>query len=644
MLEQLKNLPWGAHFCQFVHTAQDLLDILVPYFKKGLEENEYCMWVLAQPLSAEQAGRAMREAVPEFERYMAGGQMEITTHDRWYVEDGAFDPDRVIKGWAAKLESALARGFSGLRFTGDAFWLQKKDWESFAEYERAVDGIITRSRIKAICTYHLAKCNIEELLEMMATHRGALIRRNGKWEVIGSIERAETALHASEDLTRSYEELRREMAERKGAQEALQRASAYNRSLIETSLDPFVTIGEDGRITDVNAATEAATGLAREELISTDFSDYFTEPGMARAGYQTAFREGIVRDHPLEIRHKGGSITPVLYNASVYRDEKGNILGVFAAARDITKIRKAEVEILKLNLELEQKVIERTAELKEANENLKNEIEERKRAEEEIRKLDEELKQHVRNLEAANAELEAFSYSVSHDLRAPLRAIDGFSRIMLEDYSAKLDAEAGRLLNVIRTNTQKMGHLIDDLLSFSRIGRQKIKRGGVDMQALALGVIEDVKLSAPERKINPRKINFKLGELPPARGDGAMLRQVLLNLISNAAKFTRGRAEANIEVCGNREGKEVVYCVSDNGVGFDMRYAGKLFGMFQRLHPAGDFEGTGVGLAIVQRIVHRHGGRVWAEGKVNEGARFYFTLPPFQKENSGRAIKERRYI
>ncbi|MBM4331865.1 MAG: HAMP domain-containing protein [Deltaproteobacteria bacterium] len=237
-----------------------------------------------------------------------------------------------------------------------------------------------------------------------------------------------------------------------------------------------------------------------------------------------------------------------------------------------------------------------------------------------------ELEQRVRDrtaqLEAANKELEAFSYSVSHDLRAPLRAIDGFSRVIMEDYTGKLDAEGKRYLNIIRSNTQKMAQLIDDLLLFSRLGRQEIRISDIDMVKMAKTVSKELKPAAHERKTG-----FNINELPPFHGDQAMIRQVLINLPSNAVKFTRPKENATIEVGGCTDENENIYYVNDNGVEFDMQYVNKLFGVFQRLHSSEEFEGTGVGLAIVQRIIHRHGGKVWAEGKVGEGATFYFVLP-----------------
>ena len=239
----------------------------------------------------------------------------------------------------------------------------------------------------------------------------------------------------------------------------------------------------------------------------------------------------------------------------------------------------------------------------------------------ELNHSQEELRSLNAKLENANKELESFSYSVSHDLRAPLRAIGGFSAMLEEDYAAGLGDEGGRLIRVIRDNTRKMEQLIDDLLAFSRLGRKSISAARIDTGKLVGEVLEEVQAAAE------RRATVAVGPLPAAHADAALLRQVWINLLSNAVKFSAKREQPAIEVSAYEDGADTVYCVKDNGAGFDMRYHDKLFGVFQRLHSDEEFSGTGVGLAIVKRVVTRHGGRVWAEGKVNEGAAFYFALP-----------------
>lgn len=363
----------------------------------------------------------------------------------------------------------------------------------------------------------------------------------------------------------------RDITDRKQAEEELKKRHAYTRSLIEASLDPMVAISSDGKITDVNEALVKATGVERGKLIGTDFSDYFTEPEKAREGYQQIFAKGFVADYPLTISH---NLRDVLYNASLYRDEKGDVLGAFASARDITAQRKQEKKIKTLNEELEQRIIE----------------------------------------------LESFSYSVSHDLRAPLRGIDGFIAIFLSKYFHKVDAEGQRLLNNVRRNVNKMGNLIDELLTLSRIGMKDIQTRTINMQELVNTVLDELHETKGRSTV-------KVRHLETGYGDPALIKQVLVNLISNAFKYTLKKESPVIEIGSQVAEDEIQYYVKDNGVGFDMEYRNKLFGVFQRLHDPQEYQGTGVGLAIVKRIIVRHGGRVWAEGKEGEGATFYFSLP-----------------
>jgi light-regulated signal transduction histidine kinase (bacteriophytochrome) len=253
---------------------------------------------------------------------------------------------------------------------------------------------------------------------------------------------------------------------------------------------------------------------------------------------------------------------------------------------------------------------------------LRDEIAERRRIEKEVKKLNEDLEKRTIELEAANKELEAFSYSVSHDLRNPVLAIGGFSRLLLEKYSSHLDGKGHHYLDIILSSTQNMCQLIDDILAFSHSGHRQIEFSNIDMEELAKALFEELKGITLGRMLR-----LNLNPLPPARCDRSMIRQVFMNLLSNAIKFTKFKETGMIEIGGWIQNGENIYYVRDNGAGFDMEKANELFRVFKRLHNAEEFEGNGVGLALVQRIIHRHGGRVWAEGKINEGATFYFSLP-----------------
>jgi light-regulated signal transduction histidine kinase (bacteriophytochrome) len=279
-------------------------------------------------------------------------------------------------------------------------------------------------------------------------------------------------------------------------------------------------------------------------------------------------------------------------------------------------------EVMLLTLELEQRVAERVTQLSQANRDLLREVSDRRRAEEEVQKLNRTLEQRAGLLEAANKELETFSYSISHDLRAPLRHILGFATMLHDDAGSTLSEKPRQHLEKIKESATRMSSLIDDLLYFSRFAHVELNKESVDLSAVVDRVIRD---NEPELK--GRNVVWKRVQLPRAWGDTALLRQVMTNLLSNALKYSRQSDPAEIEIGIQESGpRETVFFVRDNGVGFDCRYADKLFGVFQRLHKASEFEGTGIGLASVRRIIARHGGKTWADSKVGQGATFYFSL------------------
>jgi len=309
----------------------------------------------------------------------------------------------------------------------------------------------------------------------------------------------------------------------------------------------------------------------------------------------------------------------------VVRDLDGKIIGTFGVSRDITESKHAEQELQLAKENLESRVAERTSELAQANEQLQIELAERKRAEEQVRKLNEDLERRVAErtvqLVAANQELDAFSYSVSHDLRTPLRHISGFTDVLVAEHSSQLGPEAQELLKFIQDGSQKMNLMIGDLLNLARLDRLEVVSKMTPLNSLVEDVLKDLK-----SEIDGRKIDWHIGSLPTVNCDPGLLQQAFTNLLSNAVKYTRRREHAVIEVDQMTIDGEAVFYVRDNGAGFDSKYAGKLFGAFQRFHTAEEFEGTGVGLATVQRIIRKHGGRIWAEAECGKGATFYFTL------------------
>jgi PAS domain S-box-containing protein len=358
--------------------------------------------------------------------------------------------------------------------------------------------------------------------------------------------------------------------------ELQRRAAAYARGLIEASLDPLATISAEGKIADVNEATVQATGVPRAMLIGSDFSAYFTEPDKAQAGYQEAFSTGFVRDYPLTLRHASGKVTDVVYNAIVYRGENGEAAGIFAAARDVTGFKRAEAE----------------------------------------------MAAQSKQLRAANGELDAFCYAVSHDLRAPLRALMGFSEALEQDYGDRLDGEARVYLDQIVIASRHMGKLIDALLTLSRSTRGELKRETLDISAMT------ERLKAAQAATEPdRKVAWSVEPDMRANGDAVMIEVVMRNLIDNAWKYTGKSPDPAIRVYAKETEGQRWFCVSDNGAGFDMAHANKLFNPFRRLHRQEEFPGVGIGLATVQRIVQRHGGEISGEGAPGKGARFCFTLP-----------------
>lgn len=385
----------------------------------------------------------------------------------------------------------------------------------------------------------------------------------------------------------------RDITKRKLAEKSLHESEEKFSKAFAASPDSIIISSvKDGKFIDVNDSFLTETGYSREEIIG--FSSLEKDIWANKKDRAQMFKEinekGHVRDFETLFRRKSGEIRSVLISSEMI--EINGQPSMILVVSDITTRKQAEEEIRQLNLTLEKRVEERTSQLM-----------------------------------AINKELEAFSYSVSHDLRAPLRAIDGYTSILIEDYQPLLDEEGKRICKIISDESQRMGHLIDDLLRFSRLGRSDMVKTQIDMTHMAQTAFDRLSIENE----NP-SVKFILHDLPDSIGDPALMNQVWTNLIANALKFTSKKKEPVIEISSTQKNNETTYFIHDNGAGFDMAFTEKLFGVFQRLHTEDEFSGTGVGLAIVKRIIHRHGGKIWAEGGIDKGATFYFTLP--NKETS----------
>lgn len=435
----------------------------------------------------------------------------------------------------------------------------------------------------------------EDLEQLMAVRAAALTTHqptNNEFRMIardGHLVwiRNEAITVKNADGTYALQGIWTDITKSKELDEALRQSEARYRSIVDTAEEGIWIVDSSMHISYANQRVLEIFGYTLEEMIGCLSSDLLDpqELGQSQTNLKSQ-QQGFAGRRDVRFRRKDGSELWAITATTPLFDAQGQFNGILAMLTDITDRKRAEAEITKLNAELEQRVEERTAQLM-----------------------------------AANKELEAFSYSVSHDLRAPLRAVDGFARIVMSDFAPLLPPDCVEYLNTIRDSAQQMGRLIDDLLSFSRLGRQQLSTQSVSIAKLVNSTVAEI-----EREHAPRKIEFFIGELPDDNADPAMLKHVYVNLIENAVKFTRQQTAPRIELGSEIMNSERVYFVKDNGVGFDMQYAHKLFGVFQRLHLTDEYEGTGVGLAIVQRIIHRHGGRVWAEAALNNGATFYFTL------------------
>ena len=672
-IEVIGNIPWGTHFCQFYRTKKDLVDTLIPYFRAGLENNEFCICITADNLTTVDMLKILSKSVKDFSGYLQKGQFELVTYREWYLQTGSFDSARVLQAWEEKLNRALQKGYDGLRFANNDIWVKKNDWCAVTNYGAAFNNVIGNFQIIALCTYSFSGCSTSEVMDVIRNHEFALVKKADKWDILESSRNKNTrealiesrknlvylasfpALNPMQvieidmtgkvrysndstnklfpDLTfkgtqhpylsgileliqqapplksgylsrqvevnvRYYEQVIYVFGERKDiriyghdisdhkqAEDLLRETSRYLNSLFDYANAPIIVWDNHFRISRFNPAFERLTGRKSRDVLGLGLDILFPEDKKAESLHQIRRTLSGERWEAVEIPilRIDGEIRIVLWNsANVYDNGGKQIIATIAQGQDITERKLAEVEVKKLN---------------------------------------EILRNRAAELEVSNKELEAFSYSVSHDLRAPLRSMQGFSQILIEDCNDSLNDECKDYLRRIQRSAEFMAQLIDDMLRLSRITRAEMALHEVNLSKMVREICTNLKNEAPQRKIM-----FKISPGLTAYGDEKLLSLALENLFENAVKFTGKVTVAHIEFgITQKEGRQV-YFISDNGVGFDMTYANKLFKPFQRLHTIAEFPGTGIGLASVQRVIERHGGRVWAEARVGQGAVFYFTL------------------
>jgi PAS domain S-box-containing protein len=675
-IDVIGQAPWGTHFCQFYETKEDLVDTLVPYFKAGLLANEFCMWITAPPLVDKEAEDALRKALPDLDRYMEKGQIEILPYDAWYLKGGAFESQRVLDGWVEKVEQAQASGFDGLRLSGNTFWLEKSDWDDFAQYEEEVNNVIGKYNMIAACTYSLEKCSASEIVDVISTHQFALVKREGRWETIQSAEhrRLEEKGKQAEATLRESEERYRMLFEHLGE----------GFALCEMIYD------EDGQAVDyrflaANPAFEQLTGLKREDVIGRTVREVI--PDIEEHWIDT-YGEVVRTGKPVRFE---GLAAPLgrYYEVLAFSPEKGRFAALFI---DVTERRQIEEALREreadLNraqtvghigswrLDVQRDVLEWSDEsyrlfgvppgtpltyetflglvhpedrervdqawqaaLRDAPYDIDHRIVVdgtvkwiRERAELEFdpegklrggfgtcqditeRKLAEE------ELRRANAVKDDFMGMVSHEMRTPLTAIMGSASLLLDPASLTAD-ESRELVDHIRGGAERLAAIIENMLSLARADARKPKLGPV-----ALGDVVDEVITKHRDRYGAREVRRRVvGGAPVVVASKEYIVHILSNLLENAEKYTS--RDSPIEVEMRRDGDEIAVRVLDRGIGLKPEEVESIFEPFYRSPRVDKLSpGVGIGLTVSKRLVEVMGGRIWALPRDGGGSEFGFAL------------------
>ncbi|MBI2857572.1 MAG: PAS domain-containing protein [Chloroflexi bacterium] len=670
-LALLGDIPWGTDLCLLYQSTEDMLEVLMPFFQAGLDNEEFCLWIAGASRSTSEAWEAMRSRIPSFASSEAGGQIALVTREEWEKAD---QKGRI----ASFVNRAFLNGFAGLRLGIDSHLGQLS--LSTAETEA-----LSRDFVLKMVSYPRDEFDAVRLMDVVKGFRYSLVRNGKEWELIESSE----VRVATDALRRNEEKLSSLFAH-------MEEGFAYQRIIVDSEGRPC-----DYVYLEVNDAFECQTGLKRENIIGKKVTEVLPGIREEKTDWIGIYGKVALTGKPARFDSFAAGLNR-WYSVSAFMPHPGYCAVTFA---DVTENKKAEAEILSIKTEWERTfdsvpdliaIIDRDHKVVRANKAMADKLRltpqqcigrscheivhgmpavpgfcplpssctdgqshsveihdprlgghflitttplldqgKAKGVVHVARDISEQkraaavLEQRTRELESANRELEAFSYSVSHDLKAPLRIMDGYSQAILEDYTDKLDDQGKAWLNNIRSSSRLMGQLINDILNLSRISRSEMRIEKVSLSNVADRIVQELKQAEPGRTAE-----FEVCPGIECVGDAGLLRLALQNLLGNAFKYTSRVKDARIRFGTKDISGAPAYFVADNGIGFDMRYAGKLFQPFQRLHSEKDFPGTGIGLATVQRVMKRHSGQVWAEAEEGKGATFYFSLDR-EKEDHG---------
>jgi len=586
-IDIINDVPWGAHFCLFYKTKEDLIDSLVPYFKAGLEDNEFCMWVTSETVSEEEATDAMRKAVPDFDRYLKKGQMEIIAHTEWYLKEGILNLQRVLDGWADKLNQALSKGFDGMRITGGTAWLEKKDWKNFANYEKKVNETISKCRMLAICTYSLDKCGASEIVDVVSNHQVVLIRREGRWELIESYER-------------------------KQAEEKI----VYEQGLMQTLLN---NIPDYIYFKDINRRFVYASNyfcklfnLDLKNILGKKDEDLFPKEIAEETSKedQQVIETGTPLINKLEGGEIGGKENWVLTTKLPWRDKEDNIVGLFGFSKDVTELKEMEEDKIKAHVIMM--------------------AEERKRAmaEEMAQRLKKEVEEKTKEIKEAYQLQERFMVDASHELRTPLAVLQTNLDLLnsLRDTGSVLfHKDFENFIESSKSQITQLTHIIEELSLLSRGKKPEEFRKKVMLASVVQETAEGLRTLA-----EAKSIDYRIKILNPdleIMGEEAMLRKLVSNLITNAIKY--GREKGRVEITLREQADTAELQVSDNGIGIPKKDLPHIFERFYRIN-GGRTKGKGgigLGLAICKWIVELHSGEIAVESEFGKGSTFRVSLP-----------------